>query len=356
MNKLELLYAKLMFRMNTEKRMSICRKLASLLRNDFTLIDALERLEMVESHGGTRPREPFAIVMREWQKNLERGMTFSEATRGWVPQNETLLVTSGNLSNLVVALENVGRVVDGTQRIRRAMTSAIGYPLFLLGLTFGIIIMVGIYLVPPLIEVGGGDVVWRGSAQSLVWLSTISIKYWYIFLVVFASVIAVVWVSLANWSGRLRAVFDKFPPWSIYKIQMSVGWLMSLGAMVSAGVTIPDAMRMLADSANRYLKSILERTLRYIANGENLGRALEHTGRDFPDSEIIGDLTIYADMNGFDENLNRVANDYLNESVRKMEKISNTLNSIGILLISAIIAWVVLGTFQMQDQITGALS
>lgn len=356
MNKLELLYAKLMFRMNTEKRMSICRKLASLLRNDFTLIDALERLEMVESHGGTRPREPFAIVMREWQKNLERGMTFSEATRGWVPQNETLLVTSGNLSNLVVALENVGRVVDGTQRIRRAMTSAIGYPLFLLGLTFGIIIMVGIYLVPPLIEVGGGDVVWRGSAQSLVWLSNISIKYWYIFLVVFASVIAVVWVSLANWSGRLRAVFDKFPPWSIYKIQMSVGWLMSLGAMVSAGVTIPDAMRMLADSANRYLKSILERTLRYIANGENLGRALEHTGRDFPDSEIIGDLTIYADMNGFDENLNRVANDYLNESVRKMEKISNTLNSIGILLISAIIAWVVLGTFQMQDQITSALS
>ena len=356
MNKLELLYAKLMFRMNTEKRMSICRKLASLLRNDFTLIDALERLERVESHGGTRPREPFAIVMREWQKNLERGMTFSEATRGWVPQNETLLVTSGNLSNLVVALENVGRVVDGTQRIRRAMTSAIGYPLFLLGLTFGIIIMVGLYLVPPLIEVAGNDIVWRGSAQSLVWLSNISIKYWYVFLVIFASVIAVVWVSLANWSGRLRAVFDKFPPWSIYKIQMSVGWLMSLGAMVSAGVTIPDAMRMLADSANKYLKSILERALRYIANGENLGRALADTGRDFPDSEIIGDLTIYADMNGFDENLNQVANDYLNESVRKMEKISNTMNSIGILLVSVIIAWVVLGTFQMQDQITSALS
>ena len=131
---------------------------------------------------------------------------------------------------------------------------------------------------------------------------------------------------------------------------------MSLGAMVSAGVTIPDAMRMLADSANRYLKNILEHTLHYIANGDNLGRALSNTGRDFPDAEIIGDLTIYADMNEFDENLNRVANDYLNESVRKMEKISNTLNSLGILLVSAIIAWVVLGTFQMQDQITSALS
>lgn len=351
MNKLELLYAKWMFRSNTEKRMAICRKLASLLRNDFTLIDALERLEMIESKNGTKPNEPFAIVMREWQKNLERGMSFSDATRGWVPPEETLLVTSGNLSNLVVALENVGRVVDGTQRIRRAMTTAIAYPMFLLALTFGIIIMVGLYLVPPLADVAGNDVVWHGVARSLIWLSDFSIKYWYVFLVGFATVVAVVWVSLANWSGRLRKIFDKLPPWSVYKIQVSVGWLMSLGAMVRAGVTIPDAIRMLSDNANRYLRRILDSALRFIANGDNLGVALSRTNSDFPDSEIIGDLTIYADMNGFDENLNHVANDYLNESVRKMERVSNLMNSLGILLVSAIIAWVVLGTFQMQDQI-----
>lgn len=356
MNKLELLYAKFIFRTNTEKRMAICRKLASLLRNDFTLIDALERLEMIESKNGTKPNEPFAIVMRQWQKNLERGMSFSEATKGWVPPEETLLVTSGNLSNLVVALENVGRVVDGTQRIKRAMTTAIGYPLFLLALTFGIIIMVGLYLVPPLAEIAGNNIVWHGTAKSLIWLSDFSIKYWYFFLVIIASIVAIIWLSLPNWSGRMRVLFDKLPPWNVYKIQVSVGWLMSLAAMVSAGITIPDAMRMLSDNANRYLRRILDIALRYIANGDNLGVAMANTRKNFPDNEIIGDLTIYADMNGFDENLTQVANDYLDESVRKMEKVSNTLNSVGILLISAIIAWVVLGTFQMQDQITAAIS
>ena len=356
MNKLELWYAKLMFRLNTEKRMSICRKLASLLRNDFTLIDALERLEAIESKNGTKPNEPFAIVMRQWQMNLERGMSFSDATRGWVPPEETLLVTSGNLSNLVVALENVGRVVDGTQRIRRAMVTAIAYPLFLLALTFGIIIMVGIYLVPPLAEVAGNNVVWTGTAASLIWVSDVSIKYWYMFAVVFAGAIGLIWFSLPNLSGNLRTALDKLPPWSVYKIQVSVGWLMSLGAMVSAGVTIPDAIRMLSDNANRYLRRILDGALQFIANGDNLGVALSRTDSNFPDTEIIGDLTIYADMNGFDENLNQIANDYLSESVRKMEKISNTLNSVGILLVSVIIAWVVLGTFQMQDQITSALT
>ena len=131
---------------------------------------------------------------------------------------------------------------------------------------------------------------------------------------------------------------------------------MSLAAMVAAGITIPDAMRMLADNANRYLRSILDEALHYISNGDNLGVAMKNTGRDFPNEEIIGDLEIYADMNGFDENLGQVANDYLENSIRKMEGISNVLNSVGILLVSAIIAWVVLGTFQMQDQITSVLS
>jgi type II secretory pathway component PulF len=235
------------------------------------------------------------------------------------------------------------------------MISAIAYPLFLFFLTFIIIMMVGIYLVPPLAEAAGTEIVWRGGAATLVWLSEFANDNWMYLAVGFVGICLIVWMTMANWSGRLRARFDKLPPWNAYKISLGVGWMMSLSAMVAAGITIPDAIRMLADNANKYLRSIMEDTLHYIANGDNLGVALNNTHRSFPDDDIIGDLIIYADMNGFDENLARVANDYLDESVRKMESISNLLNGIGILLVSAIIAWVVLGTFQMQDQITAVL-
>lgn len=356
MNRLELLYAKIMFRMQTSKRLATCRKIASLLRNNFTLMDALGRIERIESRGGTKPGEPFAIVMREWQKNLERGMSFSDATRGWVPINETMLLTFGDVSKLSIALDNIGRVVEGTEKIKRSMLTAIAYPLFLLALTFGIVIMVGLYLVPPLRDAAGTDIVWRGTASSLVWLAEFASNYWFVFVAAFIAITMIVWLSLQSWSGRIRAMFDKIPPYSLYKIQVSVSWLMSLSAMVAAGGTIPVAMKMLADNSTSYLSSILEATLRYIANGDNLGVALSNTGRDFPNQEIIGDLAIYADMNNFDENLSQIANDYLDESVRKMESVSSTLNSIGILLVSIIIAWVVFGTFQMQDQITAALT
>ena len=352
MNKLELLYAKLVFKTDTEKRMAITRKIASLLRNNFTLMDALHRIEMIESHNGHKPNEPFAIAMREIQKNLERGMTFAQATSGWVPGEETLLLTSGNVSSLLISLENVGRVVSGINRIKRAMWSAVAYPLFLFALTVAIIVMVGLYLVPPLAEAAGSDVIWRGTAASLVWVSNFANKYWYGLALAFIGIVGFIWLSLPVWTGKLRTFFDKFPPYNTYKLQVSVSWLMSLAAMVSAGVSVPDAMRLLADSSNKYLSDILDETLHYIANGENLGNALSMTGKNFPSEEIIGDLMIYSDMNDFDKNLDQIARDYMEESVRKMENISSILNSAGIILVSIIIGWVVLGTFQMQEQIT----
>ncbi len=356
MERLELLYAKLVFKMNTEKRLALIRKLASLLRNNFSLMDALGRIEQIESKNGKKPDEPYAIAMREWQKNLEQGYSFSDATRGWLPQEETLLVTSANIADLVVALENVETVVNGITKIKRAMRSAITYPLFLLVLTFGIIVMVGAYLLPPLASVAGPNVVWTGAANLLIVVSEFCMNYWHIIAASFVGICFLVWVSLANWTGWIRTLFDDFAPWSIYKVSVSAGWLMSLSAMVNAGVAMPDAMRVLADNSSKYLRDILESALHYIANGDNLGVALSKTGRNFPSSEIIGDLTIYSEMNDFGENISKVANDYLQDSVRRMESISSTLNSVGILLVSAIIAWIVLATFQMQDQITMMLS
>jgi type II secretory pathway component PulF len=356
MTKIELFYAKMVCRFSTDKRISIWRKLVSLLKNDFTLVNALNRLQMTESHGGARPNEPFAICMREWERNLERGLSFSEATRGWIPIEETLLLTSSNMSSLIVALENVGRIVVANKRISRAVFSAIAYPLLLLVLVFGIIIMVGIYLVPPLAEVAGEGMVWTGGAASLIWLSEWAGRYWKFIAFLFVVAVVLMWLSLPVWSGRIRVLFDKLPPWSIYKIRVSVGWMMSMAAMVSSGVSIPDAMRIIADNGSKYLRNILDKTLRHIANGDNLGNALQNTGMDFPSQELIGDLAVYSDMNDFDENLNHISNEYLEESVRKIESVSDALNTVGILLISGVIAWVVLGTFQMQDQITAFLS
>ena len=85
----------------------------------------------------------------------------------------------------------------------------------------------------------------------------------------------------------------------------------------------PDVIINIVDSTN--LSRSLFFTTQLLELGIPVVVALNKTEREFPDSDIIGDLTIYADMAGFDKNLGQVANDYLAESVRKMEAISRCI-------------------------------
>ena len=79
------------------------------------------------------------------------------------------------------------------------------------------------------------------------------------------------------------------------------------------------------------------------------------TGLDFPDREIIGDLKIYSELDNFEEALDKLANDWLEESVYMIEEKAGVLNMAALLSIGGVIAWAVMGTFEMQDQITSSM-
>ena len=93
----------------------------------------------------------------------------------------------------------------------------------------------------------------------------------------------------------------------------------------------------------------------YVNNGENLGEALYQTELNFPDKEVVGDLQIYAELDNFQVALDQLANDWLDDSIRQIEQKAAVLNGFAILLIAAIVAWVVMGTFDMQDQLVSGM-
>ena len=93
----------------------------------------------------------------------------------------------------------------------------------------------------------------------------------------------------------------------------------------------------------------------FINNGDNLGQALGKTGLNFPDAEIISDLKIYSELDNFEEALDNLANEWLDESVYLIEEKAGILNMVALLTVGAVIAWAVMGTFEMQDQITNSM-
>lgn len=354
LNKIEEYYAKMILQFSNKTRLKLYRKIASLMKNRFSLMDALDMLHDGASNGGKNPSEPLAIAIASWGRSLNNGMTFSDALKGWAPDRERLMLSVGDVSDLESALLNLIKVTEGSTKMIRPIVGAITYPAFLTMMSVLIIYAIGVYMVPPMID-AAPTVVWRGMARDLVDLSAWIKDNW---LIAFASLpvtMAVIYFTIGIWTGKVRAFFDNIPPWSLYKVFTGISWLLALSALVKGGTPVSTALRALRRDASRYLKERIDKTLVYVNNGDNLGQALAKTGLDFPDREIIGDLKIYSELDNFEEALDKLANDWLEESVYMIEEKAGVLNMAALLSIGGVIAWAVMGTFEMQDQITSSM-
>ncbi len=348
-------YAKIICRMSGEGRLRIYRKIMSLLRNRFSLMDSLDRVFDIISNNGKNPGEPLAMAIAAWSRSLRNGDPFSVAIKGWAPNREALMLSTGDVSNLDEALENLIKVTEGSSKMIGPLVNALLYPAFLSVMTILIIYGIGAYLVPPMAEAAPG-IRWTGVARDLIVFSTFVQEHWIFIFSLPPLIFFLIWFTLPRWKGKTRAWFDRMPPWSLYRIFVGVSWLLSFSALVKAGTPVSKALRALRADANPYLLERIDRSLIYINNGDNIGDALLKTGYGFPDAEIIGDLRIYAELDNFQDALNKMANEWLEASVKQIEQKAAILNTLAILSVVAVVGWAVIGTFDMQDQIAKAIS
>jgi len=351
---LNLWYARIVVRLMATDRVSAYRKLRSLIHNRFSLMDAMERMYQIASKDGKNPDDTMAIALSHWMTSVRNGDSLSVALRGWAPSTELLMLSVGDITNLELALENTIKVVEGMRRMREPVIEAITYPLFLLTLAMLLIFGVGKYLVPPMVD-AVPTLHWKGLAKSLVDLSYFVGEHpWGLALPLPIVCIFIAW-TFPRWRGGWRTIFDRFPPWSVYRIYIGVGWLLSLSALIKAGTPVSKALKMLRADSSRYLLYRIDRTIIFVNNGDNLGDALYRTRLEFPDEEIIGDLRIYAELDNFPAALSQLADDWLENSVRIIEKKAAWMNNFAILAIAGTVAWAVAGTFDMQDQMVAGM-
>ncbi len=354
LNTVEEYYAKLICNFSNEARLKLYRKIASLMRNRFSLMSALDMLHDSASDGGKSPGEPMAIAIACWGRALNNGLTFSDALKGWAPDRERLMLSVGDVSDLEGALLNLIRVTEGSTKMIRPIIGAIAYPTFLFLMAVLIIYGIGVYMVPPMLDAAPG-VRWRGLAKDLVDVSAWIQEYWLVAFSALPVTMLIIYLTIGIWTGPIRAIIDNMPPYSLYKVFVGISWLLALSALVKGGTPVSTAMRALRRDATRYLKERIDKTLVFINNGDNLGIALKKTGLDFPDKEVIADLKIYSELDNFEEALESLANQWLEESVYLIEQKAALLNMAAILSVGGVIAWAVMGTFEMQDQITSSM-
>lgn len=342
-------WAKLQF--TSKKRLRLYRKIAKMLRNGVPLLKVLEELELRASREGRKPHEAEAITLGDWRHIVQNGGMLSEGMAWWVPYAEQMIVMAGEQSGQIeAALESLSMLVISGRKIRSAVLGGLAYPAAILAMTLAYLYLFGRAVIPQFSAVVDPRT-WHGAARSLYLMSSFVQQWMVPCVAVLVVLITVIALSMPRWSGKLRILLDGYPPYSVYRLIMGSGFLIAFSSLQTAGFTVEKSLVRLSANAKPWLRERIDDMLFGVKSGLNVGDAMKNTGYRFPSQEIIEDLCVYAEYNGFAEALKTLAEEWIEDGVTTITAHMQVLNGAAIIALAGVIAWLITGFFGIQQEI-----
>lgn len=338
LDELPLRIAKYTLNSNRKMRFRLYRKLQGMLAMNEALSRALERLWYNASDMGRKPDRPVAMALQEWLRRDRAGETLSEAMNGWVPSAELYMIRageeSGQVANALLAIMLVG---DSAQRMRQAIMGAVTYPVFMLALLSGVFWLFGVNLVqnmrkaaPPKVMESMGGI---ASVSDFVMNYGI---YMAVFVVLLFMFIA---GTMPFWLGRIRVIFDRYPPWAWFRIWQGSAFLLGLSALLKAQVPLKRAVEILEEEGNPWLKERLRSVREEILRGRNLGEALRAGNHEFPDPVVALDLEILSERADVGSVIDTVTKEWIEEQIDQLQLQAGLVRTAGLICVGGVIAW-----------------
>lgn len=353
MTKFEKKFIKIQF--GSKQRLSLYNKLIKFLKNGVSLPQALDIMWSYSSENGKKKKSSQAVILDDLRQKVRDGSTFGKAISVWVPDGDVTVIASGELAgNLIVALENAVFIQEGGKKIRSAIVAGVAYPILLVAVLIGFMYIVSSRVVPAFEEIIPKET-FTGTGAGLAIMADIVNDYMNFFLGLIVISTVMIIIALPRWKGKIRVRFDSLPPFSLYRLSVGAGFLLSMSAMIKAGVSIPKALKIMRKNATPWYRERIDGALSFVANGKNFGEALYMTGHRFPDRETVADLRAYASLDGFDETLEKLGSDWMEESIEKINQQSAILKNAAFIILGITFMWIASGIFSLQQQVASGL-
>lgn len=337
---------------NTKMRLNLYARIQKMTSGGLPMLKVLDDLYQRASNQGKKPNDITAIVLADWKGMMQNGRRFSEALKGWAPDFEVMLISTGeDAGELNSALTTVIEFTKARGEIRGVIVGGVAYPTLVLLMAFAYIYIFGVHVIPKFAAVVDPSR-WTGAARSLYLMSGFVQQWWTYTLIGIVAFIVCIGISLPAWKGKSRVILDSIPPYSIYRLLVGSGFLMSLSALIGGGIPVDRALAKLSELASPWLRERIDATLIGLKSGHNLGEAMKRSGYRFPSEEIIDDLCVYAEYGGFSVAIKRVADDWLADGVTSVSASMKVLNTGSIFFLAGVVMWLVAGFFGIQQEIS----
>lgn len=320
---------------STNVRLSLYTKISSFLKEGIPLNEILENLK--EQYKSKIPGDVRILVIEIWMSKLAVGMTFSESIEDMVPPGEAILIKAGEKAgDITTAFENAIMTTEATKKMVGTLISGLAYPFVLLIMLAGLIYLFSTSAVPELASVLDPSL-WPDASKALYSTSMFVKDYWWAVILFAAALSYIVIKSLPLATGPLRDVFDRAPPWSLYKTFQGSVFLISVASMMKSGISIYDAISQVRKQSPKYAKDKISVIMKKLDAGISIGESLNS---GFLGQEIGMDIEIYGKLSNMQKVMGSIGEMSVFQGIKQIEVATKLISNVVLLFLASYIGWV----------------
>ncbi|PLY35840.1 pilus assembly protein PilR [Pectobacterium carotovorum] len=287
--------------LNARDRIELYDNFKLYAMNNMSVKDIFDNLIRSYSREGKKPKSSMAMILRECAaKYKEGGGGFSAAFEDWLPEQELTVIDTNYLSKKAhIGFEKAMVLADNADILSREIKSTRNTILYLIFVCFSLIGVIFYSVIPEVISTTPLER-WSSAQKAVYYLYIFMTEYSYILAPFLILATYLIKKSIPVWTGDLRFNFDKWPPYSFYKLMMGASFITSVDAMLSSGMSLKFTLEHIHKSSkSKWLKERIKAAMSGVNTGEeNLGSALSVSGYEFPDEDsIIKMQTIFNNQN-----------------------------------------------------------
>jgi type IV pilus assembly protein PilC len=325
---------------------SFTRQLATLVDAGLPLLRGLRVLEKQERNATLKG------ILAELALSIEGGSTFSEALAQHPKTFNKLfvnMVKAGELGGVLeVVLKRLAEFSEKAQKIKGKVKAALFYPVAVMFVAVGILILLMVFVVPKFQEVFSGMGMKLPGFTLLVLGISNLIKNNILMSAGMLVVLVIAFLLLIK-TKLGRRLWDKFklkmPALGpvISKVAIS-RFTRTLGTLVSSGVPILQALTIVKETAgNVIIANAVAKVHESVKEGETITAPLESSGV-FPPM-VVSMVDVGEQTGALPEMLMRIADDYDEQVDNAVASMTSLLEPIMIIFLAVIVGSIVIAMF-----------
>ena len=324
------------------------KKLTTMMKAGLAIVPALEMLKVQSEN----PK--FTPIINDLLLQISAGIPLSASFEKYPTVFDNVyinLVKAGEASgNLDTFLERITLNLEKTISIKKAIKSAMMYPIILLCVAVSVVGVMMIFVVPVFVDIFGNAGVELPAATQIVMAMSDFLRSWTapIILGAIFGVIMIIKKALQR-NLPLMQKFDK----AIMKVPV-LGQLISdsimaritmvLANLIAGGVNLIEAMEIVKNSiGNTQIQYSLEQVKRDIFSGKPFSSALRDT-KDFPET-MCGFIEVGEETGKLNEMLTTVSLYYEEEFDNSVDSFSQLLEPLMIVFLGLVIGFILVAMY-----------